>query len=71
MRFAGRYDQARALYERLLDGISADSLRIAGPVRERYIRFGAAQSGYSLPRQMIANNVAEYDTELQVPVASA
>jgi len=37
-------------------------------VRESYLRFGAQQRGYTLPPLMLADGVAEYETELQIPV---
>ena len=43
----------------------------AGPLREAYVRFGADQRGYQLPKRFIASTVAEYRTELQLPFAQA
>jgi hypothetical protein len=42
--------------------------RIARPVRESYLRFGAEQRGYTLPPRLLASGVEEYETELQLPV---
>jgi DNA-binding transcriptional MerR regulator len=67
-RFAGSYAQAPGLYERLLEWMDDTGMRISGPVRETYLRFGAAQRGYRLPPLMLAEGVADYVTELQVPV---
>jgi DNA-binding transcriptional MerR regulator len=68
LRFAGSYAQAPGLYERMLEWMDGAGMRIAGPVRETYLRFGAAQRGYTLPPLMLADGVAEYETELQIPV---
>ena len=68
VRFAGSYAQAPRLYEQMLAWMDRTAMRIAGPVRETYLRFGAAQRGYTLPPLMLADGVAEYETELQVPV---
>jgi DNA-binding transcriptional MerR regulator len=67
-RFSGSYDQAPRLYEAIVDRMGSEGARIAGAVREVYIRFGANQCGYTLPRRMLANSVGEYQTELQIPV---
>ena len=40
-----------------------------GPLREVYHRYGADQIGYRLPASVLANDSAEYVTELQAPVA--
>jgi hypothetical protein len=34
-----------------------------------YLRFGADQQGYRLPRHIVAHSVDEYRTELQIPIA--
>jgi len=67
-RFAGSYAQAPLLYGRMLGWLDAEGARICGPVRESYLRFGAQQRGYTLPPLMLADGVAEYETELQIPV---
>lgn len=68
LRFAGSYAQAPRLYEHMLAWMDATGTRIAGPVRETYLRFGAEQRGYTLPPLLLADSVAEYETELQIPV---
>jgi DNA-binding transcriptional MerR regulator len=68
LRFAGSYAQAPRLYERMLEWMDGAGVRIAGPLRETYLRFGAGQRGYTLPPLMLADGVAEYETELQIPV---
>ncbi|HYM28506.1 MAG TPA: MerR family transcriptional regulator [Steroidobacteraceae bacterium] len=68
VRFGGSYAQAPLLYERMLAWMDETGARIAGPVRETYLRFGAEQCGYTLPPPLLAGSVAEYETELQIPV---
>jgi hypothetical protein len=46
-------------------------LRIAEPVREVYVRFGADQDGYSLTAPMLASRTRDYETELQIPITGA
>ncbi|HUL17780.1 MAG TPA: MerR family transcriptional regulator [Steroidobacteraceae bacterium] len=67
-RFAGSYAQAPRLYGRMLEWLDGAGARICGPLRETYLRFGAEQRGYTLPPLMLADGVAEYETELQIPV---
>jgi len=42
--------------------------RIAGPIREVYLRFGADQRGYTLDPSVLTDNVGQYRTELQIPI---
>jgi hypothetical protein len=44
-------------------------MRLAGPLREVYHRYGADQVGYALPAAVLTENSAEFVTELQAPVA--
>jgi DNA-binding transcriptional MerR regulator len=71
VRFAGSYAQAPRVYERLLEWIDQAGTQIAGAIRETYLRFGADQDGYALPPEHIAKRVADYETELQIPIATA
>lgn len=71
VRFAGSYEQAPQLCEMLLDWMDESGTRIAGPIRETYLRFGADQCGYTLPAPLLARGVADYQTELQIPIAQA
>ncbi len=68
LRFSGNYDQAPALLDAALDTLGGTDARIAGPIREVYLRFGADQRGYRLAPRFIATNVSQYRTELQVPL---
>jgi DNA-binding transcriptional MerR regulator len=67
--YRGPYDQALSLYNVMLFWIARSGLRIDGPLREVYHRYGADQIGYRLPARVLARSSAEYVTELQVPVA--
>jgi DNA-binding transcriptional MerR regulator/effector-binding domain-containing protein len=66
--YSGSYDQTPALYSTMLTWMERTGLKIDGPLREVYHRFGANQIGYQLPAHMLAESSAEYVTELQVPV---
>jgi DNA-binding transcriptional MerR regulator len=68
-RFSGAYGQAPLVYERLLEWMSGRGTRIAGALREVYLRYGADQRGYRLPARVLARSEAEYQTELQIPLA--
>jgi DNA-binding transcriptional MerR regulator len=70
-RFRGPYEQAPLLYESVLDWMSGTGTRIAGAIREVYLRYGADQRGYTLSPRVIAEREADYRTELQIPLASA
>jgi DNA-binding transcriptional MerR regulator len=67
--YHGPYDRTPALYAAMLRWIDRSGLRIDGPLREVYHRYGADQVGYRLPQQVLAGSSAEYVTELQAPVA--
>lgn len=68
--YRGAYEQTPRLYESMLRWIEHSGLRIAGPLREVYHRFGADQAGYSLPSHVLASSTAELVTELQTPVVA-
>jgi DNA-binding transcriptional MerR regulator len=70
-RFSGPYDQAPLLYDSLLDWMSMTGTRIAGAIREVYLRYGADQNGYTLSPGVIARREADYRTEMQIPLAGA
>ena len=67
--YRGPYDQTPALYAAVLRWMERSGLRIDGPLREVYHRYGADQIGYRLPGHVLATTSAEYVTELQAPVA--
>lgn len=66
--YQGPYEQTPAAYSLLLEWMNRSGMRLAGPMREVYHRYGADQVGYSLPAAVLANNSAEFVTELQAPV---
>ncbi len=66
--YRGPYEHTQRIYESMLQWLSHSGLRIAGPMREVYHRFGADQEGYSLPAHRVASSSDDYVTELQVPV---
>ncbi len=68
VQFAGSYDQAPILLDAALDSTRGTGVRIAGPIREVYLRFGADQRGYTLDPSVLRTHEAQYLTELQIPV---
>lgn len=67
--YRGPYEQTPMLYSQLLQWLDRSGMRMAGPLREVYHRYGADQIGYRLPAFVLTNDSAEYVTELQAPVA--
>lgn len=67
--FSGSYQGAVAAYQTIRRWMRTSRVRTSGPLRETYLRFGADQHGYKLPRHFIASTSAAYRTELQVPFA--
>lgn len=67
--YQGPYEQTPLAYSLLLEWMNRSGMRLAGPMREVYHRYGADQAGYSLPAAVLAKNSAELVTELQAPVA--
>ncbi|MBV8743236.1 MAG: MerR family transcriptional regulator [Sinobacteraceae bacterium] len=67
--FSGSYAGAAAAYQTIRRWMRNSGVRTNGPLRETYLRFGADQRGYKLPRHFIASTSAAYRTELQVPFA--
>ena len=51
--------------------LERSGLRVSGPWREVYHRFGADQRGYRLPARRVATVSAQFVTELQVPAEEA
>lgn len=66
--YHGPYEQTPLLYSQLLQWLDRSGMRMSGPLREVYHRYGADQVGYRLPASVLTNNSAEYVTELQAPV---
>jgi DNA-binding transcriptional MerR regulator len=69
--YSGAYTQTRPLHARMVRWLRRSGLRVAGPLREVYHRFGADQRGYRLPARRLATRPEEFVTELQVPAEEA
>jgi DNA-binding transcriptional MerR regulator len=59
-RYSGPYDQGTAKFERMQRWISSSRARVSGPLREVYWRYGADESGYSVPKAQLARATADY-----------
>jgi len=70
LRFSGTYDQGPFAYNTIRRWMESTGARAAGPLRETYLRFGADQVGYTVPVRQLAQTVADYRTELQVPICA-
>lgn len=66
--YRGPYEQTPILYSQLLQWLARSGMRMSGPLREVYHRYGADQIGYRLPACVLTNDSAEYVTELQAPL---
>jgi DNA-binding transcriptional MerR regulator len=69
VRFNGEYEQAPVLFDATLECLHRRHERIAGPIREVYLRFGADQRGYALDPRCITSDPRLYRTELLIPVS--
>jgi DNA-binding transcriptional MerR regulator len=67
-RFRGPYDQGPAVFEGIQRWIGTNGERATGPLREVYWRYGADQTGYSVPKAQLAQMPADYLTEIQIPI---
>lgn len=67
--FSGSYNQAPSVFQAIKKWMRLSGACAAGPLREAYVRFGADQRGYQLPKRFIASTIADYRTELQIPFA--
>lgn len=65
--YTGDYDKTPEVLNALLMWLSVHDYRIAGPVREVYLRFGADNS-LRLPTAFLAEDPRSFVTELQLPV---
>jgi len=65
--YSGGYGQTRPLRARLVRWLERSGLRVAGPLREVYHRFGADQRGYTLPARRLSPVAEQFVTELQIP----
>jgi DNA-binding transcriptional MerR regulator len=66
--YRGSYEQMNAVLQTLLAWSERHRMRIAGPIREVYLRFGADQDGYRLPNVFLTGRADELITEVQLPV---
>jgi DNA-binding transcriptional MerR regulator len=66
--YRGPYEQTSMLYSQLLQWLDRSGMRMSGPLREVYHRYGADQVGYRLPASVLTTKSDEYVTELQAPV---
>ncbi len=64
----GDYATIYQAYNALLEWIQANGYRIAGPIREVYLRYTADGLGFDLPPTYLAKDTNSYVTELQLPV---
>ena len=65
---SGDYARIHLASNALLSFAAANDYRASGPSREVYLRFGAGQIGYELPKAYLARHSNEFVTELQLPV---
>ena len=71
LTYSGSYAQTESLQARMVRWLERSGLRVSGPWREVYHRFGADQRGYRLPSRRLAARPTELVTELQVPAEEA
>jgi DNA-binding transcriptional MerR regulator len=64
----GDYATIYQAYNTLLEWIEANGYRIAGPIREVYLRYTADGLGFDLPPTYLAKDPGSFVTELQLPV---
>jgi DNA-binding transcriptional MerR regulator/effector-binding domain-containing protein len=69
--YRGPYERTAEIYATMLRWLERSGADVAGPLREVYHRFGAAEIGYRLPRHRLASTSADFVTELQVPTSPA
>ena len=65
---SGSYATLYQAYNALLGWIEANDYRMAGPIREVYLRYGADGLGFDLPPTYLAEDSNQYVTELQLSV---
>jgi DNA-binding transcriptional MerR regulator len=65
---SGDYLNIYQAYNALLEWIEANGYRIAGPIREVYLRYTADGLGFELPPTYLAKDPDSFVTELQLPV---
>jgi DNA-binding transcriptional MerR regulator len=69
--YSGAYQQTDDVLQTLLRWVDANGYRVAGPLREVYLRFGIDDDArYELPAAFLAASAEQFVTELQLPVAA-
>ena len=66
--YTGSYAGELSARSALLTWVEAHGWTVSGPMREVFLRFGADQSGYTLPDAYLSDHSTGYVTELQLPV---
>jgi DNA-binding transcriptional MerR regulator len=64
----GKYSDIYQAYNALLAWIDSNGYRMTGPIREIYLRYGAAGLDFELPPTYLTDEKHEYVTELQLSV---
>jgi DNA-binding transcriptional MerR regulator len=64
----GSYATVYLAYNALLSWVDGNGYRLAGPVREVYLRYSAEGLGFDLPPTYLAKESDAFVTELQLPV---
>ena len=64
----GSYATLYQAYNALMGWIQANNYRMAGPVREVYLRYGADGLGFDLPPTYVAASSDQYVTELLLAI---
>lgn len=67
--YTGGYESTDPLIRQFPGWLTANAYAAAGPLREVYLRFGADNTGYTLPEAYLTDTRAAFVTELQLPVA--
>lgn len=66
--YMGEYGSTDLLLQQFPAWLEANGYQAAGPLREVYLRFGAQNTGYTLPESYLTDTAAAYVTELQLPI---
>ena len=66
--YTGAYDQTASAISAIRQWAQRHGARISGPLREVYLRFGADQKNYRLPKHWIAEAQSDFVTEIQAPI---
>jgi DNA-binding transcriptional MerR regulator/effector-binding domain-containing protein len=69
--FSGPYSQGTTVLEGMRRWMESRGVCAIGPVREVYLRYGADQKGYCVPKGQLARTSANYLTEIRIPIADS